>query len=214
MESTTIYGALVIVGVVISAIASFQLNQVQNKQQLKFEQELREKSEENSRLNRKIAELNEELVKNVLGGDSFCYLTFSIGDLSGDPFVILISEGKYPLYDVSIDMVDLDLLNQLKKQGDKLAIFNARKNIEVGNVSPGFGRRFGNYSLTNLKQKNFNVFIYARNGSWNQAIRLRKVANKWVMATNVSKEGKEIFKKVDPDYPLENGEVNWNVGDK
>jgi hypothetical protein len=86
---------------------------------------------------------NDEIAAMVTGGDSFCYVSLAIGDGTTDsPDVVIEHEGKYPLYDVSIQMVDLEKLRRIKTE-NLGTLTDARTFLHVGNLIPGYAARLG-----------------------------------------------------------------------
>src|SRR5262245_49338891 len=97
---------LLLLGAILSAAGAFIATYKQNRekaqsaiQRAQFESELRAKSDE-------IAELNRTIAKSITGGDSYCYLRLANLHSQG-ALLNLIHQGKYPLYDISIRIVDL-----------------------------------------------------------------------------------------------------------
>jgi hypothetical protein len=65
-----------------------------------FEQQMREKAEENSRLTL-------EAIAMITGGDSHCETLLSSPDAKGRISAMINYEGKYPCYDVVVTLDDL-----------------------------------------------------------------------------------------------------------
>ena len=169
----------------------------------KIETELKTKNE-------KIAQLNEDIKNYILGEGSYCYLSFATID-NGIATFFLVHEGKYPLYDVNVRIVDLAEFNKIPS-GQKLVHSDSyEKRGNLGNINPGQGVIVGEYNLIDLKEKKLNIFFYARNGTFTQVMRLKNIKNKWVSATQVKKENQVLFTQIDSDYPRTNeGEIDWN----
>ncbi|MHC4277591.1 MAG: hypothetical protein ACYSWY_08925 [Planctomycetota bacterium] len=86
----------ILIGAFIAAAGAFWASL----EQAKFERVLRTKSDE-------IAQLNTKIASAVTGGDSFCYLDLAIGDgTTNTPALMLVHQGEYPVYDVSVRIVD------------------------------------------------------------------------------------------------------------
>jgi len=84
-----------------------------------FEKELRAKSEE-------IAKLNIFIKESITGGDSYCYIYF--GDAGNNMITPIIHhEGKYPLYDITIRLIDMDLWGEGQKENDQEKINSSIK---------------------------------------------------------------------------------------
>jgi hypothetical protein len=97
---------ITITGAFMSVTGGWIMNVQQNKDSdkiLKLSIEVNKKSDEIKKLTDKISLLNEEIVKNVTGGDAYCYLLPSI-DANKDVNFRLKHQGEYPLYNVGINI--------------------------------------------------------------------------------------------------------------
>ena len=203
LESISPPAVIIFVGVLISAFGAFWASQ----QQSSFERNLREKSEE-------IARLNQELAKSVIGGDSFCYLEIlSLNPVTNVGILTVKHQGEYHLYDVHARIGDLEKLDQLKGNLSfaTLATLNQiNTNISIGNLTPSHGLILQQVSLGNGDTRAFNIFFSARNGSFTQLLRFKKVNGKWVRATKVERENELLYEKVDDEFPrTTEGGVEW-----
>jgi hypothetical protein len=89
-------------------------------QQVKIENELRNKTTRIETLSREIVDLNRQLTEKkheitatVSGGDSFCYIKPLADDVSQRVSLQLLHEGKHPIYDISISIFDQTAFGQL-----------------------------------------------------------------------------------------------------
>ena len=118
-----------------------------------------------------------------------------------------IHKGKYPLYDVSARIIDID---ELKKN-----IVQATKTVSIGNMMPGFAATTPITLTHHGKDFNFNIFYVARNGSWLQKLRMRWVGDGWALASTVAEGlggGKELLQEVSANYPRgADGNVDWEA---
>lgn len=162
-----------------------------------------------------IARLNREVAKSITGGNSFCYLALTLGGgETNTPNIVFVHKGRYPLYDVGVRIVDLEKWGRL---GKKLTMQDLRQTdtyINLGNLSRNQVSLKGTLKLPDSGQQRFNIFFSARNGFWNQALRLKRVSGHWRMASKVTRRlnGKTVtvYRKVDSDFPRnEAGQVNW-----
>lgn len=191
---------LILMGAIISAVGALWASQ----QAAQFEHALRSKSDE-------IAELNKEIVKSVIGGDSFCYLAIgSIDPQSNVGILTLVHQGAHPLYDLQARIVDLQKFDKIKHNININNFRNADTIIPIGNMIKGTASMLGSFPLGSEIRRDFNVFFGARNGLFTQIIRMRKVDGKWVEATKVERDNKIIFERVEQGYPRnEKGNVDW-----
>jgi hypothetical protein len=52
-------------------------------------------------------------------------------------------------------------------------------------------------------QATFDVYFNGRNGSWTETLRVRLVNGAWKEAIRVFKGKKELYKRIDIDFPTE-----------
>ncbi len=185
-----------------------QLNRTIAREQIRFAEELRAKNEQIANLNRRTAAL-------VTGGDSFCYMTLTLagGELD-TPDMVFVHQGKYPLYDVSIRIVDLEKWDLLRGNLSMPELAKTETRLNLGNLGSGKALVLGKWKLPASDRQRYNIFTSARNGFWTQLLRLRRVGGRWKMATKVlrSDDRREVtlFEQVDKEFPRERGgQVNW-----
>lgn len=191
---------LIFIGVILSAIGAFWAS----KQTANFEHELRRKSDE-------ISELNKEIMKSVIGGDSFCYLTMSsIDNQNNVGLLTIVHQGEHPIYDVNARIVDLQKMDKIKDSLSFQTIMQADTHLHIGNMIKGTASSFAPFQLGAGMEGDFNIFFSARNGLFVQLLRMKKINNKWISATKVERDGKIIFEKIDKDFPMnDEGKINW-----
>ncbi len=136
-------------------------------------------------------------LKTFTGGQSFAVFAY----VPGQQFLAFAHAGKYPLYDVSARIADLD---QVGKTGDPLGVTVAvgdmiQEHVKIlpvpANVASS-GNKF-----------NANVFFTARNGDWVELLRQVKVGDGWLRAIRVQgqftslKKEKALCETIDPKFP-------------
>lgn len=198
-------------------------------EQLQLQIELREKSDAIAELNRQlaaksdeIASLNRSIAASITGGDSYCYMLFTIVGPNSAQLAV-IHQGNYPLYDVSFRIVDLDIFERVLKANPVLT-FDSTKSAEVvvpiGNLSPGQARALPHVISFDTDKPRYNIFISARNGMFTQLLRLRKVSGQWRFALQVTKSNYSekspnalpsiIKEQIQEGFPrMQNGQVDW-----
>jgi len=170
-----------------------------------------------SHFNAELRQKNEEIAR-LTGGDGFCWTAFQVVDSKGelvnanrmpDDLILVpsfINPGKYPLYDVSARVIDLD---EFKKN-----IMSGTTTVRIGNMTAGFAVTTGVRIPHQGKDFNFNFFYVARNGSWLQTLRMRWMGDGWASANRVAEGqggGRELLLEVSTNYPRDaNGNVEWN----
>ena len=203
-------GILILLGSLLGVFGGFWAL----KQQNRFEDELRAKSEE-------IADLNRRLDATVTGGDSFCYIDLVPTEIlkeavTGDrALLVLVHQGKYPLYDLAVQVLNV-VQAFPKMEEDKFASLQIRRYIENRKFdifSPEKSLTLGEIIFQGAKQ--YYVFQFsARNGDWFQNLRIelvgkeRKIARKVIKSTKEG--GQNLLEKIDPGFPRdEKGRVQW-----
>jgi hypothetical protein len=164
------------------------------------------------------ASLAKESIATVTGGDSYSYMDF-IYQLGAPPRPIFIHCGKYPLYNVSIRVVDLNALRTRVELHQPLdAVLGITLNIDELQVGTGWFSSGFTIPFSDDRAQDFNVFFSARNGTWTEELRLRKVDNNWVKALRVwlapiglsKPSAKPVFEEVAKEFPRNlDGQVDW-----
>jgi hypothetical protein len=156
----------------------------------------------------KIKELNNYILSTITGGDSFCRLGLvSINSRNNRASLVAIPTGEYPLYDVSFRIYDVEEFEKVTSQQPA----EPSLDFYVGNIASGITQKIGDINLGYGNEKRYNVFIFARNGSYTQWIRLKRIGGEWVMATKVAKGDTTLYKKIDDRYPQDRfGNINWD----
>ncbi|MHC5061769.1 MAG: hypothetical protein ACYTFK_11875 [Planctomycetota bacterium] len=196
-----LYGppGLILLGAILTAIGALWASQ----QQVSFERHLRSKSEE-------IASLNREIVNLVTGGDSFCYIDIANIDSNTNRGILtVVHHGEHPSYDVTARIADLQRYNQIKKWTIETTL-KTDTPLKIGNIPKGSVCIISPFDLGDSQNRDFNVFFTSRVGFSTQLLRMRKIKNKWIIATQVERNGEVLFEKVNDDFPkTEQGQVQW-----
>lgn len=169
-----------------------------------------------------LSRLAQQSIKSTVGGDSFCHMKFEGASLErGRPSPWFFQSGQYPLYDINATIINVVALRSVS--GNRgLPLLDvpqaARTMIRVGDIGVDLGRvMFGTViPFSGGADQYFRINYSARNGTWNQILRLHLVAGKWSMATQVSrKEGKDekvIYQEVEASYPRTRaGQIDWEL---
>ena len=168
------------------------------------------------------AQLNQELVDSIIGGDSFCYLTVgNIDSVKNIGLFVLLHKGKHPLYDVDVTINDLDKFDQIKGKPSLATLDQRATNFSIGTLIPSSNALYPLIyrrkhildwiALGDDDTRSFNVQVYARNGFFGQALRLKKIDGEWVSATKVTRGwDKVIYEEIDDKFPRTAGDdVEW-----
>jgi hypothetical protein len=158
-----------------------------------------------------------------MGGDSYCYLFPPRLSRVSDSFeLMLLCEGKYPAYDVTVRIEDVPrLVGGIRKRyadgklpynaqsKDEEVIRDATKSFLIGNVGPKQAVRFGTLPLSGATEEHYNVYIMARNGQVFEQVFLRRVSRDWKLAYRVGWGGAFVRSHVDPDFPRKGAADPW-----
>ena len=107
---------LILIGTLFAASGAFWTSHKQNQFENELNQnqiEIKTKNNEIIKLNQKIAELSLHTMNLVTGGNSYAYISFSDNQCDTTEKVqlgniFLTHEGGYPLYDLTIQISDVD----------------------------------------------------------------------------------------------------------
>lgn len=167
--------------------------------------------------NERIRELSEKVSETLTGGDSFCYLQLIRFD--GDPTLsqtALIHSGKYPLYDVSLTIIDPDEPYRMEKgKLDWNDVINKQHVIRVGNLSPNQTTIVQGLTLPQRDIIRLNILISARNGFISERLRSVRQGDKWAQALTANTVGttdaaKVLIEMIDDAFPRNaEGKVEW-----
>jgi hypothetical protein len=163
---------------------------------------------------KEITKKNEFIINYITGSDSFCYLQPSGQSIKEDspyPDYAIVHKGKYPLYDASMIVTDLDEMDIRRQRGEL-----STKDIEqvpLGTIPPNqvLYNHGELYLNKDAGKRSYNIQFMARNGCWFQNLRFRLMAGKWISATRVvTLDNKELLTNVPSDYPRnDKGDVEW-----
>jgi len=178
----------------------------------------REAKELNDQLN-SLKQQVESAQISITGGNNLCYVILDTGGVGGnDSMLDVVNDGDSPLYDVSFRMWDPADYGQDQKPSKSFEEFLARSvNVNVGNLNPHSVKMFGRKRLRDVDSQNFEIAIIARNGSFTERLRLRKVNGVWKRAFRVHSgymnrdESTVLIEKVDADFPRDGtGKIHWD----
>jgi hypothetical protein len=164
---------------------------------------------ENRRRDERLLDLTDQVLGQTTGGSSFCYARPQFGIPPSREFGwVVIHEGKFPLYDLSVRIVSLD-----QSAGPGRLIGNTHR---IGTMVPGTCNSLPGDICTENLSAGFNLFFFARNGAWTQEIRW-KLFPKVALATAIRVQGgvpgrtNPMLLEISPEFPepLSNQE-NWN----
>lgn len=206
---------VILIGTVLAAIGALwtSYKQDQFKADLQEKQRVLEaKNEEIVNLNREIAVLSHHTTNMVTGGDSYAHILFANNQSQTIEnvrlgHIFLTHEGRYPIYDLTIQIADIDAHKDVKT----FAVGNIGS---IQHVKHWPLNQAINFDLSGKQSQRFNVFFYGRNGFWYQQMIYKKLENKWSLATRVvrpnEKGGIEVlFKSISSDFPVPEHEITW-----
>jgi len=208
---------LTFLGALLAAIGAIWASVRQNeekigsaKERVAFEQELRAKSDE-------IAELNRTVSSNVTGGDSYCYLFISNpSKRNSRAMVIVMTEGRFPLYDVNVKLDDVDRLISIVKERhenglvesetweqSRDAVNQASNHLRIGNIGPSQAMDVGAIQFPEGDTFRLNIEITARNGRVVQVFRFRKIDERWERAERILFNDNVVKEEISEGFPQE-----------
>jgi hypothetical protein len=160
----------------------------------------------------KVEAKTEEMIGHISGGNSFPWFQITmINNNNNEGVLMAIHEGLHPLYDVSARIVDMQKLNEVKNNISLATLEYTDKNINVGNMIPSHANMIQQWKLESEPEKSYNIFITARNGSFLQQLRLKKINGVWLSATKTTRDNKLLHEKIDDNFPKDkDGNVCWD----
>lgn len=164
-------------------------------------------------------------LSNLTGGDSYCYLT--VGFIDDDSIILILhNAGDFPLYDISIEMSDRDVIKTIEQkqlQGQALWDF-IRSNtttFEQRTISPNVSKFLGTLSLKGVTQKRLRINLWTRYKSFGQDMKLVKQNGEWLFAYRVEEtpsrvkggqkpKVKELLLEKPKNFPVnKDGNIEW-----
>ena len=169
---------------------------------------------------RELAALTDELARiqtavrrtsdAVTGGESFPYLNIVEGR------VLLINEGRDPLYDIGVRMWDPSDYRNVMTSAEFWQLERRALNFTVSNMPPASAREVAQLQLPATRVKTFEATMIARNGSFSQQLVMRQVDGAWRTAYRIFRgpaklPAGRLLERVDPLFPRDQrGEVRWD----
>jgi hypothetical protein len=129
-------------------------------------------------------------------------------DGDGKVTMLLMNQGKYPLYDVQVTIVDGDLFAALIKNANDVsrdirAIQNQSQRVyKIGNLGEHQSSWLPKFDLDpKTAARNFTMYLLARNGQVNEWMSLRFVKDHWSVAVIALNEKGVLERHIGDDFP-------------
>jgi hypothetical protein len=174
-----------------------------------------------------IAKRFDDITNESNGGDSYAYFIHQTHMYTSDSEprsyndvkLQLHHYGKFPLYDIQIELVDIQKLHKLLSEHFKLPIpwdnFIAERAVftKIDRLDPSRMVEVFKLDLpANADRWNFNVFFDARNGKWVQELRFLRAKNgPWGLAHRTIRMGKVLEEQGSEALPKDvTGKPKWD----
>ncbi len=206
-KSILIGGILVLVSVVWSSVQQSRMSNKFADAMLEIKSlntEIANMSKDNADLNKEIAKLSSYNLNILTGGDSFPFTSPAFNVATPKRMDLwLVNKGKYPLYDVSVVIIDLMKFKELvaeKKSNnyDKPIYTNEfETKIDVGNMRPGeIKQDFYAKSIAEAGEVYYRIEIVSRNSSVLQMLHIKFTGDgeREILEKRTIVNGKEIDK--------------------
>ncbi|OAI46191.1 hypothetical protein AYO43_01305 [Nitrospira sp. SCGC AG-212-E16] len=162
------------------------------------------------------AEIHKRIASSMTGSASFAYIIPTFFDPThNSPMLTLVHQGEYPLYDLTVRILDMATFDNLVRQNnsysDKL---REEVQLRISNIAPNQSSMLKTVQLGTDPLK-WNLFFNARNGFFTELLRVRRVGNEWktalkVIRTRSPSNDQVLLEKIDSGYPLsKDGQVEW-----
>lgn len=148
------------------------------------------------------------IFSQITGGKSFCCANLSQSYL-GESNLTIMHQGDFPLYDLTVNVVDLDKFNE--RAGNPAYAHEYQKLFSIGTMLPKQVNSLCKVLLPDQENsKSFNIFFSARNGMFSELLRFKKINNEWVSAMKVFDGEKTLLESFSENYPKNmTGEIDW-----
>jgi len=151
---------LIVFGGILSAIGGIWLSHISTRD---LKHELQTVKTELTTKNDKVQELNSFILSSITGGDSFCYVEIgSIAQTNDRGHLTVIHQGKYPLYDVHVRIVDLDKFDKIKDHLSLETMASLETRLNLGTLSPDTVQLVAPISFQGKTNLRFNIFTLAQ----------------------------------------------------
>jgi len=157
---------------------------------------------------REILRLNTEITATVTGGDSYPEVNpvfvAKHGEQGDIRKYILHHVGKFPVYDLVVVINDIDAMrDELKKESQFIRQDAYLWKNHIGTIGKGYEQILFEIPNWDRDQLNYQFSFWARNGNVNQRIIHKKIEGKWITGRRITKDGKVLSEKIDPNLPPE-----------
>jgi hypothetical protein len=206
----TFFGGLVaLVGAMWSAIKQESETAAHVKEEKRLLTELNSKNEE-------LALRNREMFEYVTGGDSFCFLRLK--ELSDGSYQMrIVHEGKYPVHNLTLEIVDAAAFVKLQKVTNDLERMilenRAIRKVQLPVMTSEMSQQVRNFPFPKDNDYiEFGIDINSVNKSLFQTLQLSRVKGKWKSASRIlDRRTKSFFREfVDEGYPTgADGQIGW-----
>ena len=150
--------------------------------------------------------LTTRTLNTITGGPSFAYLEFNA--TIGARIPVVVNGGQFPLSGVEARIVDLNRPLPTTIEGVRLQPI-----LKVGDLAPHASWFSPNPILFSEENKgDFNIFLDAKNGFWNEELHVRRLPTRWTNAMRITNwhGTKRLLLCIDKDYPRDFKEPkNW-----
>ena len=154
-----------------------------------------------------LAAVTKDSVNEATGGESFCFV--DMGPIPEGLMAHLVQKGKYPVFDVRLNITDLNALDAAIKSGAPSLLVGTRTFGTIDFLSRDVWQPLGVYTVDPREEyARYNISIFARNGSFTQVLRLRRLKEGgWTSAllVHASYESKKgiVFERIQRQFPME-----------
>lgn len=154
-----------------------------------------------------LAAATKDTVNEATGGDSFCFV--DMGTIPEGLIAHLVQKGKYPVFDVRLNITDLNALDSATKSGAPSLLVSTRTFGTIDFLSRGLWQPLGVYVVEPKEEYvRYNISIFARNGSFTELLRLKRLKEGgWTSAllVHASYDTKKgiVFERIHRQFPVE-----------
>ena len=148
-----------------------------------------------------------QMINHVTGGDSFCFF-MPFRSMANNAAWVALHAGEYPLYQVSVRIVDLEaMIKTPQYRPDDDAGY--AQHIDIGDMPCDSRLMFEGADLGKGCDRSFNIFINARNGRIYQEVRFKQVDGGMSVAYRVTRNDILLKEVVPPQLLDKDGKFDW-----
>jgi hypothetical protein len=137
----------------------------------------------------------------LTGGDSYPYVSTVSDGLGNIVSLILTVRGKNSLFDLTMTVTDLIKKVGVVQRNPTSNGSEYQTRYQFGTMGSSYYESFHSLSGQAIDRYDFFIYTVARNGRFEQELKLQRVNGKWCMATRITKDSVLLNEYIQPNFP-------------